>query len=246
MLRKELTNHLPHLRVLTVSHRDFFKYVVCSRLLTEAEVIEVCLFHGDKDHKPELNEICDITESRTKPPLYKMVCSTSLDISCNFYYNLHQQKVPSQNCTIRISKLKYAIELTSLSLYDYSNFKQGNCTIKIDQVYSDSPGGSQLSVTAPLQVSPNVYILDFPVRSNDTEDIILHPDSEYDVTLSSFTPLSVFYSNVNSSSVKGSHFDVSFSVVDGKYVSCVRQIYYKQLEPAWIPFSVSDRKGSLK
>lgn len=245
MLRKELTNHLPHLRVLTVSHRDFFKDVVCSRLLTGAEVIEVCLFHGNKDHKPELNEICDITESRTKPPLYKMVCSTSLDISCNFHYL--KQTVPSQNCTIRISKLKYAIELTSLSIYIYnsSNFMQGNYAVKIDQVDSDSPG-YQLSVTVPSLnnsyfLFQNFRTLVFPVPSNDTEDIILHPDSEYNVTLSSFTPLDVFYSTVHSSSVKGSHFDVSFSAVDGKYVSCVRHIYYKQLEPAWIPFSVSDQ-----
>lgn len=242
MLRKELTNHLPHLRVLTVSHRDFFKDVVCSRLLTGAEVIEVCLFHGNKDHKPELNEICDITESRTKPPLYKMVCSTSLDISCKFHYL--KQKKSSQKCTIRISKLKYAIELTSLSIYNSNNFMQSNYTVKIDQVDSDSPG-SQLSITVPSLNCSNFFIQDFrtlvfPVPSNDTEDIILHPGSEYDVTLSSFTPLDV-YSIGNSSSVKGSHFDVSFSAVDGKYVSCVRHIYYKQLEPAWIPFSVSDQ-----
>lgn len=238
MLRKELTNHLPHLRVCTVSHRDFFKDVVCSRLLTEAEVFEVCLFHGDKDHKPELNEICDITESRTKPPVYEMVCSTCLNISYHFCYL--KETVPSQNCTIHISTLKYAIELTSLSLYNRNNYQQGNCTVKIDQVDSDGPG-SQLSVTAPLQVVPNAYILNFPVPSNDTESIILHPDSEYDVTLSSFTLLDVFYSHENSSSVMGSHFDVSFSTENGKYVSCVRQIYYKQLEPAWIPFSVSDQ-----
>lgn len=235
MLRKELTNHLPHLRVCTVSHQDFCKDIVCSRLLTEAEVFEVCLFHGDKDHKPELNEICDITESRTKPPLYKMVYSTSLNISCHFRYL--KETVPSQNYTIHISTLEYAIELTSLSLYNRNNYQQGNCTVKIDQVDSGSLG-SQLSVTVPVHVFRNSYELHFPVPSNDTEGIILHPDSEYDVTLSSFTLLDVFYSHENSSSVKGSDFNVSFSTDDGKYVSCVRHIYYKQLEPAWIPFSV--------
>lgn len=217
-----------------MSHQDFFKDVVCSRLLTEAEVFEVCLFQGDKDHKPELNEICDITESRTKPPLYEMVYSTGLNISCHFRYL--KVTVPSQNCTIHISTLKNAIELTALALYNRNNYQQGNCTVKIDQVNSHSPG-SQLSVTAPLQVFPNTYMLDFPVPSNDTEGIILHPDSEYDVTLSSFTLLDVFYSHDNSSSLKGSHFDVSFSTDDGRYVSCVRRIYYKLLKPAWIPFS---------
>lgn len=234
MLRKELTTHLPHLRVCSVSYQDFCKDVVCSRILSEAEVFEICLFHGNKDHKPELNEICDVTESRTEPPLYETVNYTSMNISCHFCYL--KETTPSQNCTIHINTLDYAIEFTSFNLYNRNNYQQDDCTVKIAQVGSEGSGSLQ-SVTEFLAIVPNNYIFVFPFASNDTGRIILNPNSEYDVTVSSSTLLDVFYSNQNASSFKGSHFNVSFPTDGGKYVSCIKHIYYNVIKPAWIPFA---------
>lgn len=238
-LRKQLATHLPHIRVCTVSLLVFCQDIIPTQVLTDSEIVEICSFHGNKDHKPDLPEICDITQPRflAKPFEKSELISFKIDAYSVDYCDKFEM------LNFNISTREHRVELCSLELYTYDDMSC-DVTVEIIQVDCAEPS-PPVSVTALVE-APN-YTIYFPASSVDDDNgsVILLPNSQYNVTMTSLSPLDTYTCNRSSISNKNlilnydtyRHSPV-YSRRNGRsnadynsYTSCIQTINYKTLTP---------------
>lgn len=240
VLRKELKTHLPHIRVCNVSNEDFCRDVVPTGVLSESETIQIFLYHGNKSHKPDLLEICDITRPRSAAQTFEDSEMISFNITAGSYggYNGQYKEVHFDVIT-----REHEVKLCSLALFCSKSSLRKDVTVEIRQVNcAESP--PPISVTALVQ--DPTYTVDLSASSN-SESVILRPNSQYRITLRSSSGLDMY--TCSSSSVCNTHFTVNHLMIDehssraraarhvgdalalGTFISCINYIDYKTLTP---------------
>lgn len=241
-LRKQLATHLPHIRVCTVSLLVFCQDIIPTRVLTDSEIVEICSFLGNKDHKPDLPEICDITQPRflAKPFEKSELISFKIDACSGDYCDKFEK------LNFNISTHEHRVELCSLELYIYYDMSYG-VRVEIRQVDCAEPS-PPVSVTALVQAPK--FTINFPASSVDDDNgsVILLPNSQYDVIMTALsTPHGLDTYTCNSSSISNNDLTLNYATFRhspvysrrncrsnagyNSYTSCIKTINYKTLTP---------------
>lgn len=221
-VRKQLASHLPHIRVCAVSHENFCRDIVPTRVLTGSETIEICSFHGDKNYKPVLPELCGNTQPRTTMNSFIRSQLFTFDLSISryrgHYTGLHE-------VSLNILTHRHRIELCSLVLSKDAIVGDGSAndyTVKISQV-------SSYAEPSPPALVPAHGHPQFPDNAiNIPVSTILLPNSEYKVTISS-SSARFLVNHMNHSSDPNNHLTVNYCQVawiGPGYYCCIQTIKY--------------------
>lgn len=205
-----------------MSLEDFCRDIVPTRVLTGSETIEICSFHGDKNYKPVLPELCGNTQPRTAMNSF----IKSHLFTCNL--NRYTYRRPLDTCLLEVSlnilTHQHRIELCSLVLPSHAvdNNLANSFTVKISQV------SYHAERTPPVLVPAQAYV-QFPDNAiNIPASAILLPNREYKVTISS--PSARFFVNhfKDSSDHPNTHLTVNYCQLAHKpsYYSCFQAIKY--------------------
>lgn len=225
VLRKQLTTHLPHIRVCTIALGDLCRDILPTGILTDSESMQICLYQGNKNHTLDLPEICDITEPRTTLLSFgkSELLAFHIENSVEYFESNFDRSVD-------IKTHEYFIELCSLVMFNRHKNKSLYCTVEIRRVDCDEPSPRPVSSVTALLHYP-AYTINFPASSDDDDDrgrVILLPNSKYRVTVSSCDLPYMRYINSFDRSMK--HFDVLLPFSYGGLTrSCIKTIKYKVL-----------------
>lgn len=195
-----------------------------TRILTDAEMVEINLYHGDNDHRPDLPEICDIKQTRT---ILSKRSPSPEDLLTFNIYNKEESYWTCKAC-FGVSTREQYVELSSLVFYEHNNSSL-KCKVEIDQITCAEKPLTLFSVTARVEAPAYAFV--FPSSSDEIGNVVLKPNSNYRFTVKTDVAFSMFYNNDNTSSISGDHFAVSLSDHNGYYTSCVRTINYKLFTP---------------
>lgn len=211
-------------------------------VLSESETIQIFLYHGNKSHKPDILEICDITRPRSATQTFDDSEMISFNITAGSHggYNGQYNEVHFDVIT-----REHEVKLCSLALFScIKSSLRKYVTVEIRQVNcAERP--PPISVTDLVQ-DPTTYIVDLPASSN-SESVILRPNSQYRITLRYSSGLDMH--TCSSSSVCNTHLTVNHLMIDdhssraradrhvgdalalGTFISCINYIDYKTRTP---------------
>lgn len=240
-----------------MSNEDFCRDVVPTGVLSDSETIQIFLYHGNKSHKPDLPEICDITRPRTTAHLpleQSEMISFNITAGSNGYNGQHAEEVHFDIIT-----REQGVELRSLALFFCGKSSRPfDVTVEIRQVNCAEPS-PPISVTAHVQ--DPTYTVDLPASSggcDKSKGVVLLPNSQYRVTLRSDSGFDIY--TCNGSSASNNHLTVNHLMMDDHrtrtriarqdgrlaeiqdlyigdamaqetFISCINYINYKTLTP---------------
>lgn len=222
-LREELATVLPHIRLCTVALVDFLRDVMPTRILTDAEMVEINLYHGDNDHQPYLPDICNITQPRTI--LTKLSPPEDL---LTFNIGNNEESYWTCNACFGVSTRQHYVELSSLVFYEHNNSSL-HCEVEIDQTTRAAEPSVLFSMSASVKAPAYAFV--FPSSSDEIGNVVLLPNSNYRFSVKTDVAFSMFYNNDNTSSIYGEHFALNLSDHNGYYTSCIKTINYKLFTP---------------
>lgn len=229
-LREGLTTLLPHIRVCTLSLEDFCRDIMPTRILTDLEMVEVCLYLSNKNYTPHVPEISSITQ----PRILSIKSSFSPELTMNIHGN--DESYWAREYCFGISTRERGVQLCSIGLYEH-NIPSLDCVVRIQQmICSDESQCLLIEHDSPVTLTALVqfptYKIVFPVANDDgSGGIVLQPNCNYAVTLHSEVAFSVFYNNDNTSHISGDRFTVCLPEHNGYYTSCIQTIKYKTITP---------------
>lgn len=222
-LRAELATVLPHIRLCTVALGDFLRDVMPTRILTDVEMVEINLYHGDNDHQPCLPDICDITQPRTI--LTKLSPPEDL-----LTFNIGNNEESYWTCiaSFGVSTRQHYVELSSLVFFEHNNSSL-QCKVEIEQITCAAEPSVLFSMSDSVKAPAYAFV--FPSSSDEIGNVVLLPNSNYIFSVETDVAFSMFYNNDNTSSIYGEHFSVSLPDHNGYYTSCIKTINYKLFTP---------------
>lgn len=227
-LRKELKTLLPHIRVCSVGMEDFCRDIAPTGVLSNSENTQIYLYYHIKNHKPVLPEICDITERRTTVNSFIKSQLLTLDmVGCIGSGYLATEVI------FYIVTHGYTIELCSLVLCDDIYNKTSKvCRVVIEQSNCCAEPSRPVSMIALVEGSTNTF--HFPATSDDSASVILLRNSQYRVTMSSFSGIRMY--STYDCHFSSSHFYVRSYTADVPStlnMYGIKAIHYKTLTPKW-------------